>query len=890
MPVQFWKQENRGVFIHMDQETRKHVAEMLRGTGDDCLKALRVLESFSSDREAISILVTSLAHPKWKIRKAAADLLGKVGPSAMKDLIEAMESSNEDRSFWAIRILGDMGAKAVPFLAGAFNKTRDKDRRYNVVSALGSTNSVEAIGPLVEALRDGSWSVRREASNQLLLMGQESLPQLKKGCASKDPNLKYWSIKTLARIMGSDALGSLKEIVQNPDSKARYYAVLALGEIHDPAAADLLIEALGDESWIVRKLAADQLLRHGKECVPKLVTAFEKGSPDVRYWSIQLIGKILKGNAIGSLGKILREGDESLRNYAILALGETRSEKAIPLLIKAFADPSWVVREQASDILASFGKKALSHLEKAIQSDHEDIRFWAIRVLSKMAEQGFRVLADSLSWLDSKTRLFAIDTISDNIDAYPEEVMELFINCLSDSHWPVRRKAYEGLVKVGSSVIPAILEKVASQDPDIKYWCGKVIDHFGRDTASSLIRIFGSGNVEASDHILNFFQEVTSPSLIEELLENPNIQREETRYYLVKLLSRVHGKALNTLKSAAEKGGPAQALAIEALGRVQLPGIMKALTGLKHMDRNASLALMKVMAEKRDPESLEFLIRSLESNDEERRNLATQLLGTLGDTKFLDAIPRLVKGSEFMVNLILPQIVSSIVAAHAEEVSQWALQWTSDKTGLKDIIAALLAGAALQSGSEKAREFFGMIMNEWPIHMADPAIRSLRNMEPAWFPEMAMECAGKRNEDLRDATLHVLDGFSNPVSVVEKFSQLQNLPNFIKEWCAGVKCTMSGSHGISAQDSHIADTENDSILRLRELESMIDELMNQPRHQFNSRIAAFLKMKPGTIATLSDDFGVERLSRALITLLRSGVDKISEMDLRNHLRTGKARK
>jgi hypothetical protein len=183
-----------------------------------------------------------------------------------------------------------------------------------------------------------------------------------------------------------------------------------------------------------------------------------------------------------------------------------------------------------------------------------------------------------------------------------------------------------------------------------------------------------------------------------------------------------------------------------------------------------------------------------------------------------------------------------------------------------------------------------MIMKEWPVDMADPAIRSLRDMEPAWFPEMALDCAKNRNEDLRDATLHVLEGFSNPVNVVEKLTLLQNIPPFIREWCSGVKCTKSGHQGSSAHESQPADTDNDSLLRLRELESMIDELMNQPRHQFNSRIASFLKMKPGTIATLSDDFGVERLSRVLMTLLRSGLDKITEKDLRNHLMAGKARK
>lgn len=847
----------------MDQNTKKRVTDLLAGTLEDCLKGLELLANHPGEDSTVTTLVACLAHPRWKVRKRAAEVLGNIGEMAMPSLIEAMESSNEDRSFWAIRILGGLGEAAIPHLVRAYKRSQDKDRRYFSVSAMGSTRTAAAVPALIDALGDSSWSIRREASDQLVNHGREALPFLQKASASGDPNLRYWSIKTLARILGKDAMESLSSMVEAKDSKARYYAVLALGEIREDDAVNLLVTRLGDSSWMVRKLAADHLERFGRMAVPKLVKAFETGSPDVKYWSIQLIGRILKGKAVHSLEKILADTDENLRSYAILALGETRSEKAIPLLISSFTDPSWLVREQAADVLLKMGRKTLGHLEKFLNSPNEDIRFWSVRVLSRLSDQGARILSNSLPWLDARTRLFVIDNlVENNLESSTQALMQ----SLSDNHWPVRRKAAEGLVTTGPRVIPAVLDLLTSEDPDVRYWAGKVMDSFSDETADYLMRTFAKGEVDKSERLIGRFQEVTSPMLVESLIRRSSSAGEESRYYVSRLLGRALGPGLDKLIEMAYKArGISLITIIESLGKISLPHALRTLMSLETGDPAACLAITRAVASRSENSAINFLVRKLETGNDAERQAAADALVQSRPHKFLTKMKDMAgKSADPATGFWLAMVFSAFIREEPQKYSRWIAAEAQE-------LAGIACQAALQTGHDGARDFFSHAIQNWSDAMVAEALESLRGIEPSWFPDLARRLVGTRSGQLDSLVVSVIDGYSNKSSVAETLSSVSPMPDVLRVWIESVNLSREPRSGgtLSSARKILAGVDGRAI-KDGTAQYTPEDLTEMPDHQFVATIAGMLRAKPGPIASVARDFGKRAVAFAAVEILQRG--------------------
>ena len=84
--------------------------------------------------------------------------------------------------------------------------------------------------------------VRAKASEVLQSKGTEAIPFLKKAFMKGNSDIKYWSIKLIAKIMKTKAIGVLEDLIKKTPGEVDFYAVTALGEINDEAAIDPLIE------------------------------------------------------------------------------------------------------------------------------------------------------------------------------------------------------------------------------------------------------------------------------------------------------------------------------------------------------------------------------------------------------------------------------------------------------------------------------------------------------------------------------------------------------------------------------------------------------------------------------------------------------------------------
>lgn len=141
---------------------------------------------------------------------------------------------------------------------------------------------------------------------------------------------------------GKEVVPTLIKATKNNDSSVRHLAVGDLGKYGDKRAVPALIEALKDDSHLTRSMAAYSLYQMGWE---KEKFAGEDKGKKKKSSITQLQSKRALAKAIKPLGEALN--DEHARTYSIMALGATKSEKALPHLERMMNEGEWQDRQGA---------------------------------------------------------------------------------------------------------------------------------------------------------------------------------------------------------------------------------------------------------------------------------------------------------------------------------------------------------------------------------------------------------------------------------------------------------------------------------------------------------------------------------------------------------------
>lgn len=123
--------------------------------------------------------------------------------------------------------------------------------------------------------------------------------------------------RTLEEI-GLPAIDFLAEYVDHPDVTARWEAVKALGEINEPVAAPLLVNALEDNDGDVRWLAAEGLAALGEEGLIELFNTLFTNSDSIylrkgAHHVLSRIAEDTKDTDVKELMQILDAPDADLK-------------------------------------------------------------------------------------------------------------------------------------------------------------------------------------------------------------------------------------------------------------------------------------------------------------------------------------------------------------------------------------------------------------------------------------------------------------------------------------------------------------------------------------------------------------------------------------------------
>jgi HEAT repeat protein len=273
--------------------------------------------------EEVVTEVAAAAEPEAPVVEEAAAEPVQVGVAARPEPEE--EGAGEEPAPEPARV--EVSAK--PPAAKAEEEEAEQkisDRQWTEVMAYGEA----AVVPLIRALVDPDWSVRRKAAWVLGEIGEPAVEELLKVLESPDEDVRALAAEVLSR-MGWETGKEVDE-------------------------ARRLIDA---GEW-------DKVARIGYPAVGPLSRALTTSKDEeIRKQAAAVLGVLGDARGVEPLTGSLADGDVEVRKKAVWALGKIGGEGIVEPLVGSLRDENAEVRSKAARILDSAGWKASNSAEEA---------------------------------------------------------------------------------------------------------------------------------------------------------------------------------------------------------------------------------------------------------------------------------------------------------------------------------------------------------------------------------------------------------------------------------------------------------------------------------------------------------------------------------------------
>lgn len=255
----------------------------------------------------------------------------------------------------------------------------------------------------------------------------------------------------------------LRTEFEAPDADARRRAVLELARVPDSGSEGrgLLLRALGDVDWRVRKEAAGMLARAEAtaELLEQLVDAVVQGeNVGLRNSALEALAKYGQLAADPLLAR-LPQVDETAKKFLFEGLGNSGSTRAVPALVAAVRSPDANTAAAAVDALSRLGgREAELALRGLLRSTDPFQRLAALDALTRLSsEVPYEELAPLL--VDRMTQRVALDLLGRTGRV---EALEPLAEALEDRSLTVAGSGAVGLVRLFDAS-PELVEAVTAR-------------------------------------------------------------------------------------------------------------------------------------------------------------------------------------------------------------------------------------------------------------------------------------------------------------------------------------------------------------------------------------------------------------------------------------------
>lgn len=166
-------------------------------------------------------------------------------------------------------------------------------RRY-CARALGKRGDRKAVRPLFQILQDDNWFVRAEAVSALgKLREPRAAGWLIFLLRDRDGFVRYSAMEALREVAAESNRDLLRRAMNQAPLPQQYFIAYALAKLEDPAAYPRLLDALRDDSAVVRARAAEALGEAGvADATSKLQSLLTDSDDEVRAQARQALRKL----------------------------------------------------------------------------------------------------------------------------------------------------------------------------------------------------------------------------------------------------------------------------------------------------------------------------------------------------------------------------------------------------------------------------------------------------------------------------------------------------------------------------------------------------------------------------------------------------------------------
>jgi HEAT repeat protein len=196
-----------------------------------------------------------------------------------------------------------------------------------------------------------------------------------RGLRQDDPELRRRAARFLGRWPDDGVLTALVDTLQDACREVRAAAADTLIEVGDARAARLLAQLLRSPSPAVRN-AARPVLEHLGKAAPEILDGLARDAdPRMRIFAANILGGTGDHDRATSLLAMLEDGEENVRDAAIVALGRLGAPEAVARL-ESFAGtaPPWI-RFSAIDALGRIpGREARQALVRLLPAAPAELR------------------------------------------------------------------------------------------------------------------------------------------------------------------------------------------------------------------------------------------------------------------------------------------------------------------------------------------------------------------------------------------------------------------------------------------------------------------------------------------------------------------------------------
>jgi len=451
------------------------------------LEALSVEHTTS----AIEALVGLLSDKTWRKRESAAKALIEWGPEVVPVIIQRLNPQNTDEFYWLLHILGHFNDPAGRQKVKAFLVHPESEIRSFAVRSLSICSSTSNANLLFPMLNDPNWSVRKLVFERLLSFGKLILDDLRAIIKDSKEEPNHPVVALLIKIGGESAMPEIIELFRNGSFTMRYSIISALGEEEFSDAIDFLISGLSDESWVIRKRAAELLTKMGSKIFDRLSGWFPRGDSLMKHQIVAIIVDLLGERALPLIRRLLSSPDNEYRILAIESLSRLPGDEPARLMIKCLSDHHRIVSDYASDCLAKKNNLNLELLLEHLSTDDENLRFLVIKTIGNIGGLALNPIIRILEEGNKLERLFLLSVLQ-RIDATPK-LIDALINLLSDNSWPVRNSAANCLKAYGEHAVSAIVRVLNAPSEDVQYWSKRILLSMGPSAVTALTKILDEG-------------------------------------------------------------------------------------------------------------------------------------------------------------------------------------------------------------------------------------------------------------------------------------------------------------------------------------------------------------------------------------------------------------